>query len=71
MSTLDEAILRRSFGSSKVNIVVMLGENGKNLGAVAKFTALVHDNILVGDVGRIASEPAIEPFDGGLLGTTS
>ena len=57
----------------------MLGKDGKDLGAVAKFAALVHDAVLVvvhdavlfGDVGRIASKPAIEPFDGGLLGTTS
>ena len=49
----------------------MLGEDGKDLGAVAKFAALVHDDVLVGDVRRIASKPAIEPFDGGLFGTTS
>ena len=50
---------------------MVLGKNDKNLGAVAKFAALAHDDELVGDVRRIASKLAIEPFDGGLLGTTS
>ena len=68
---LGRAILGRGIGTSKVYSVVMLGEDGKNLGAVAKFAALVHDDVLVGDIRRIASEPAIEPIDGGFLGTTS
>jgi hypothetical protein len=69
--TFRGAVLVGGIGTSEVDSVVVLGEDGEDFGAVAKFASLVHDNVLVGDVGSIASEPAIEPFDGRFLGATS
>jgi hypothetical protein len=38
---------------------------------MAEFASLVHDDVLVGDIGCVASKPAIEPFNRGFLGTAS
>ena len=71
MWTFRWAVLIGSIGTSEVDSVVVLGEDGEDFGAVAKFSALVHNNVLVRDIRCIASKPAVEPFDGGLFGFSS
>jgi hypothetical protein len=64
------AVLVRCIGAGEVHSVVVLSEESKDFGAVAEFAALVQDNIFVGDVGCVASQPAIEPFHGRFLGAS-
>jgi hypothetical protein len=72
MGTFGRAILVGSAGTSEADGAVVLGKGGKDFGTVAKFAALIHDeDVLVGNIGCISSEPAVEPFYGGLLGSTS
>jgi hypothetical protein len=71
MWTFGRAVLIGSIGAGEVDGIVVLGEGSEDFGAVAKFATLVHDDVFVGDVRCIASEPAIEPFYRGLLGSAS
>ena len=68
--TFGWAILFRCIGTGEAHSVLVLSEKLKDFGAVAKFAALVHDNAFIGDVGCIASQPAIEPFHRRFLGAS-
>ena len=65
MWALRWAILVGGVGTSEIDSVVVLGEDGENFRAMAEFTSLVHDDVLVGDIRGIASKPTIQPLDGG------
>jgi hypothetical protein len=71
MWVLRRAVLEGSISTSEVSSAVVLGKDSKEFRAVAKLSTLIHDNLIVGGVRCVASKPAIEPFDGGLLGLTS
>jgi hypothetical protein len=70
-SAPDQKSFMKWFPKLETRGGVVLGKHGKDFRAMAEFASLVHDDLLVGDIGCIASEPAIEPFNQGFLGTTS
>ena len=63
----EMAVLIGSINTSEVDSIVVLGQDGEDFRAVSKFASLVHDNLLMGDVRRIAGKPAVKQVDGGFL----
>jgi hypothetical protein len=68
MSAFNRTVLMGRIGASRINIVSKFLKESTDLWAVVKFTTLIHVNVLVGNLWRVAREPLSEPVNRGTFG---